>query len=528
MSTILGMRLSPAASSLVLFCCFIGIATAVLYSPLSIVSGLFVSDASEYAMGAQRIALYGRFDVVLGGHVLPSRYPPVFPLFFLAPIAMFAPHQPSLGLVPVLFSALICMAIVWRLCGHCTSGPCAVTSAFISLLGLMQVTSIIHQTQAVMSDMPSLMLGLAALWFFVTAGDRPAPRQMLAAGVAIALAIGIRLTNLALVLPFLLLIGKATVKRSPREVAMVAAALALPIGVSVLALLLYNHASFGSPFLTGYDFWLNPGRDNLALSHFWPNLVTLANPFALHPRSSDGLVPFVGPSIGLLIACMGIACRQWRPDIWLKTRPVLTFAWIGGGAICAFHLFYWYQSSRFALLLHTIVIVLGAIWGAALLRPLSDRAFWAMTVAAMGLTLAFHPTGMGQQREQRTRAIEALDFLLPESAVLVADLSPMLAHIVFIEDHDRRFIPLDPQTRFVNWRSIGLIDGRAVIPFPTTAIQSPGLIEDLLAVGSRVFLYMTNPARKRHGHSPFGERVEVQRLWSGVSGPIVAELHLRE
>ena len=70
-----------------LFCVYLAIAVSVLYYPISLASGLLVSDATEYA-----IALHGRFEVVLGQHVLPSRYPPGFPLFFLAPIALLAPQ----------------------------------------------------------------------------------------------------------------------------------------------------------------------------------------------------------------------------------------------------------------------------------------------------------------------------------------------------------------------------------------------------------------------------------------------------
>jgi len=55
-----------------LFCVYLAIAVSVLYYPISLASGLLVSDATEYAMGAQRIALHGRFEVVLGQHVLPS------------------------------------------------------------------------------------------------------------------------------------------------------------------------------------------------------------------------------------------------------------------------------------------------------------------------------------------------------------------------------------------------------------------------------------------------------------------------
>src|SRR5262249_6787553 len=76
-------------------------ATRSWRSPWSASALAAAPDSVEYAVGAQRIATLGTYDLELGGRFYPPRYPPWFSLL-LAPLYWLDPHELGIGILAVL------------------------------------------------------------------------------------------------------------------------------------------------------------------------------------------------------------------------------------------------------------------------------------------------------------------------------------------------------------------------------------------------------------------------------------------
>ncbi|MBE3099108.1 MAG: hypothetical protein IMZ44_18490, partial [Planctomycetes bacterium] len=83
-------------------------------SPWSASSLPVIPDSVEYAVTAQRLALFGRYDVVIGGSSLPSIYPPGFPTL-LSAVSAVAPAALGVGILVVLSSAVLAVLIAVRI-----------------------------------------------------------------------------------------------------------------------------------------------------------------------------------------------------------------------------------------------------------------------------------------------------------------------------------------------------------------------------------------------------------------------------
>src|SRR5450432_3225247 len=76
-------------------------ALAVYRSPYSASNLDVVPDSVEAAVGAQRFATLGTFDLDIGGRRFPSRYSPWFSTIVLSPFYRLVPNDLGIGIVPV-------------------------------------------------------------------------------------------------------------------------------------------------------------------------------------------------------------------------------------------------------------------------------------------------------------------------------------------------------------------------------------------------------------------------------------------
>src|ERR1700722_18237324 len=84
------------------------LATVHLYCPPAQVAELEVDpDSVEYAVAGHRFASTGRYEIVVNGQALPSRYPPGFSVLFLAPVYAFAPGQIGNGIFAVWMAGIL-------------------------------------------------------------------------------------------------------------------------------------------------------------------------------------------------------------------------------------------------------------------------------------------------------------------------------------------------------------------------------------------------------------------------------------
>lgn len=361
-------------------------------------------DEIEYAVCAQRLATLGKYDLVLDGVSTPPRSTPWFSSV-LAPAYFVPPHEPGNGVWIVFAFALAGVIIAMRI-GSLVAGPIGGALASMALLSLPLY---VRTARSIMTDCPSVVLGLAAVWSFVRWSAREVRvRDSVIAGLIVALATAFRSVNVAMLLPFVWLAARAERNRFAHFCALLA-----PLVVLLVADGVYDHAAFGSWRRTGYQFWVAVPADYpdlvLSLSYLKLNLATFARPDAWRPLSLG--------AIGSVL----IALR--RPPHW---KRLLGAAAATALPIVAFHLAYFYQGLRFHEYLLALCKLLGGI-GIACLVPASWRERRLSSIASVVLiAIAFaviQPLPRVEPRRRET--VDAVLRATPDDAVIVSGLEPV-------------------------------------------------------------------------------------------------------
>jgi hypothetical protein len=429
-----------------------------LYTPVYDASDMrFSPDEIEYAVCAQRLATIGKYDMVLDGVSLPPRSTPWFSCL-LAPAYLVAPNQPGGGIWIVLAFAVAGVIVASRI-GTLVAGPIGGALASIALLATPLYVRTAH---AIMTDGPSVVLGLAAVWLFVRwSAHEPRVGESLAAGLLAMLAISFRSASLPLSFPFLWRATRAKDRRVAHFVALLA-----PLGALAIADGIYNHVAFGSWRRTGYQFWVAVPADYpelvLSLSYLKFNLATLARPDALR---------FLGlGAIGIVL----IAMR--RPPHWAS---LLGAAAATSLPIAAFHLVYFYQGLRFHVFLLALCAVLGAI-GVASALPVTWREHrWSLAGSVALVAIAFFVLRPPPRVEPVRR--ETADLVLratPDDAVIISGLEPVYLAAFAPPGSRRTFLAA---SREVEFASKVLVPTRIPreLAAPRNALDhaAPGLLE---------------------------------------------------
>lgn len=206
-------------------------------------------DAQEYADAARHLAAGdGYLTTIYRNEVRAPRYPPGFSAT-LAPFALAGRYPDNVQLGSKLYAMLYLVATLAA--GWAIAGPLAGGVA-VALVGSSPFA--VRYASLVMSD--AFAAGLTVLVLALV--HRPSTRRMLLAGVLAGALILTRLSSLAVVPALLLCVAgwrSAAALLAPDSLrwrgAIVAGAL-----VGILALGLQQWASFGSPFTTGYQYWL--------------------------------------------------------------------------------------------------------------------------------------------------------------------------------------------------------------------------------------------------------------------------------
>ncbi len=508
------------------FALFLCLGAYILYTPPESAWEDPVSDATEYVMGARRLVTEGRYDVTLNGNVYPSRYQPGFPVFFLAPIYQIGEwigsDQHGLGILAVFLATMISLAVFWTLARRILGGWAGVAAGTCILAALLQITSFCFYSRQIMSDIPALMLGLLGLLLFRRVFRESRTTDFFWAGVLTGIGVSVRITTLAICIPF----GFLLLQRFPRLEWRKVFVLGLPILVALSGLLLYNDRTFGHPLVTGYRYWLPPDRYELALEHFLPNLYKLTNPFLpfLPPRASGQGV--IGPVILTFAILLGVTCRFSCPRGWEQTRFAVIYLIFAALPIFIFHLFYPFYMSRFVLLFHCTVIFLGIVWSAMLCERLPRIIFIAIAIAAAFVAVESRGPPPYWQKHSQLDITKAVDRLLPEDAIFLSEMNPMYVELMLLAGTHRWLIPISKWGLFATWK-IGVATRKRIFKF--TALHKPNRIREQLKNGRRVFIHTTartlsGPARKY-----FKENFRMEEIWrEDEEGPSIAELRLSE
>ncbi len=211
-------------------------------------AGNLSQDGFDYAIPAVNLLERGRLVVSAYGHDFPPCHPLGMPLLLLPAYMVFG-HLLGNGIYAVLFCSIGTVALTYvigvklggRLCG------CVAALFLIANHGFWQYS------RKIMSDVPSTFLGVAVLALSLTIGDRKRPGLIcLAIGGILGFAITVRNDNALLFLPVVvLLIWDAAWLERLRRVGLCLIGIA-PFLVGLAA---YDKVTFGSPWLTGLQYW---------------------------------------------------------------------------------------------------------------------------------------------------------------------------------------------------------------------------------------------------------------------------------
>jgi hypothetical protein len=386
-------------------------------------------DEIEYAVCAQRLATLGKYDLVLDGVSTPPRSTPWFSSV-LAPAYLVPPHEPGNGVWIVFAFALAGVIVAMRI-GCLVAGP---IGGALASIGLLATPVYVRSAHLIMTDCPSVVLGLVAVWLFVRWSTRDVRvRESLIAGLLVMVATSFRSANVAMLLPFIWRAARA----KDRRVAQFAALLA-PLAALAAADGIYNHAAFGSWSRTGYQFWVAVPADYpdlvLSLSYLKLNLATLARPDALRLLSFG--------AIGIVL----LALR--RPPRWTS---LLGAAAATSLPIVAFHLVYFYQALRLQEYLLSLCMVLGGI-GVACSLPASWRVHRLSAIASIvliAIAFAVIPTPPRVEPSRR-ETVEAVLRATPDDAVIVSGLEPVYVAAFAPPSSRRTFLAASREVEFAS------------------------------------------------------------------------------
>jgi hypothetical protein len=291
-----------------------------------------------------------------------------------------------------------------------------------------------------MSDVPSTALMLATCLLFLRLRSHPGAASItgfLAAGGLIAVTTLFRPVFAAMLLPFVIaaaLPWKAAAL--PRLVA-----LFLPMAIAGAASLVYNAATFGSPFRNGYHFWLSVPYDHSSMVFSLSNL----------GLNTESLLQTAFP---VLLAACGLALLIARlrrvpalPHGSGQLRDMLLFTVCTCGPILCFHLIYFYPADRFFLpLLACSAVLAGGLFVRVLGQSFESLLKLLVPVAlvlVIGARLAIpEPT------PTRRVAADAIRAHTPDDAIVVSAIDPLYLGHFAAHGSSRRIVPLSRSVEY--------------------------------------------------------------------------------
>jgi 4-amino-4-deoxy-L-arabinose transferase-like glycosyltransferase len=333
-------------------------------------------DSHEYADAANQLAHgNGYVTYVHGSKAQPPRYPPGYSVALL-PFVKWGPEYPKGAELGAKFFVLALLLAVWGttwlLGGPIAAGfaaGLAVTSSFWTSMSHLILSDPLAATLVVLS------LALVT---------RPKTKRVALAGALVGASVLVRLSNVVT----LACLVAALPRKRPRLTALVAA---LPF---VVALLVYQWATFGQPLATGYHHYYpdlrefaphyawaaDPLRDgpNLTGDRLHGRLMSWACPCpangpmavlenaAFYPAIVLGLFWMYTPP---LISLLGFAELFRR-----RKTPAARYALAVIFSNIVLYTFYFYQAARFMAPVGALLIVFSSVGAVTLiLSPLSRR-----------------------------------------------------------------------------------------------------------------------------------------------------------
>jgi hypothetical protein len=411
-------------------------------SPYSASNCEVIPETGEYAIGAQRLATLGRYDLEIDRVSYPPRYPPWLSLM-MTPLYWLRPQEIGMGILLVLAFAVgtvLCAFEIGRRLSNDWGG------VFAALLVLHNPV-FTWDARQIVPDVPALTLSLVCCWIFLRVRERSATwRLFLVAGACGGLAGAMRTLNYATIIPLLFLTGCLSLAEAANSARRIVALLLPPLGF-IIATLIYDQIRFGSPLRTGYEFWA-------PIPHQFFHL--LFAPRYLVPNLK-ALAPWWWLAIGGAIALV-ILWRQ-RPQ---AARSIGWFILLAAAPISAIHLFYFWGDPRFHLLmLAMLCIVLGAGIGMLVECSLRRREWLIPLIIVASAAIPIHPSTPEPIRREIADDLRAGT---PDDAIIVTAVDPVYLEPFLLRGTHRRIIPI---SRWVEYAA------QAIAPKPLRPMTPP-------------------------------------------------------
>jgi 4-amino-4-deoxy-L-arabinose transferase-like glycosyltransferase len=385
-------------------------------------------DAIEYALAPVQLLETGRYEIILEGRELPSRYPPWFSALVVLPVYVLLGAEPGNAILGVTLLAVTGVAFAWSIGSRISS----TAGGMLSALTLAFVPSYRLWAGQVMTDVPCVALMLATCLLFLRLRSEPQARHLLlyfAAGVLVALATLFRPLFAAMLLPFLLASftpWKAFLHR--------AAMLLLPMVAAAAATFAYNAATFGTPWRNGYQFWVPVPCDYPAL------MFSLSNAAMNFP-----ILAYTGFPLLFLASVAGwLLARAWRREVLVPAhrplRDLVVFLSLTTAPMLFFHLFYFFPGDRFYLPpLAGATVVAGSILG-LFIAPQRARLFRMLLPAILLLVVAGR-LAAPESMPLRRLAAERIKQWTPSDAIVISSIDPVYLENRAARGSSRRIVP---------------------------------------------------------------------------------------
>ncbi len=389
-------------------------------------------DSVEYSVVAQRLVTQGTLDLSLNGASVPSRYPPWFSLVVLAPLYALNPDFPGIAVIALIFFAALLMTLVFVL-GEalCPQGG-GLSAGILVLL----FTAVPYWAQFVMTDVPTLVLGLLAALLYLRLKPETRLTEFWSAGMVCGLAFAFRQAAVFYVLPFLAWTLRRRGNRSVRLFALL-----LPLIAVEAATLFYNHLVFGEWGRNGYHYWVSQAYD-------YPNRAFSRRYVLKNLRSFLSVSTLIVLGLGTWGARTCLSREERDPS-----RRLLLFLLWGALPITLLHLGYFFVDLRFHFALFVTAAILGAAEGTRLFEENRRRVLCLVSLGVL-LILPLVSAAIAKRKppffQPWWEAAVQIREDTPRNAVIVSGVDPVYLTAFAGRNTERFFVPTDRSVEYAS------------------------------------------------------------------------------
>jgi hypothetical protein len=499
-----------------LFLCKIGwlvfllVAGFLLHLPSELGMSLAIPpDSNEYAIGLANLFEHGKFGFTLNGEWYPSRYAPWFSLFCLTP-AYFVFGGDVLSLHwAVLAFALAFLVASYKMGRVVGLGRWSYVCAVLPLF----IPDFVFYSRMIMTEIPyTAILALSALAFVRFANEeRPSLVLCLGCGALVAWGGAVRATALPMLGLFALaaLLKKSGWGRRSLYVAI----MSFPVMLYEIANLAYNTCVFGSPFRSGYNYWVPVPCDYPEMMFNVDNAMANLSEYVHEP------VTLVALALACAVATVSILVLTGRfGGVRGQKNFILISAYIlfQGLAFVALYIGYYWGDVRFflpfmlCLLPLSLKAIMIALGGSSLVRRVVLMVVLLLSVFGFRYMVPLY-SRMTWSYPFRIFEAAMTRKVLPDGAVAIQDGSPLLIDWFGSKEKTTELFPVSRYLDYVNamvapspitklgpgptsWQQVVvpelIASGACRLPIQETLAEDPNRVGRLLASGRRVFLHV--------------------------------------